>query len=269
MSTAHHARVSHAEKKKQLNAQTQNLAATLQAAHAEVRALRLQLEHAQRLATLGMMAAMVAHEFNNILTPVINYAQMALKSPKHVEKALAFAKDGGLRATAICNGLLGFATDTPPSDENVLDLVNGTLTAMARDFGKDSIELTLDIPAELTLRTRRSEVQQVVANLLLNARDALISRSGGERWIRVVARREAAAVTLSVADSGPGVPREHHKRIFEPLFSTKSPDDATTTGGHGLGLPFCKTIITALGGTISLQSPPSRGATFIVRLLDL
>jgi len=256
--------------------------AALQAALAEVDALRLQLQetqrqlreaqclvrHTQRLANLGMLAAMVAHEFNNILTPVINYAQQAMKHPRHVEKALRHAHDGGQRAADICNTLLGLTRPSDKAEENLLGLVDDTLTAMGRDFGKDGIDLVRDIPADLSLRTRRVELQQVLVNLLLNARDALLSRRGGEQRIRLTARPGGGTVMLSVSDSGPGVPGELHDRVFEPLFSTKSPDDETTTGGHGLGLPFCRNIVAALGGTITLHSPPGHGATFTLALPD-
>ncbi|MCL2701319.1 MAG: HAMP domain-containing histidine kinase [Phycisphaerae bacterium] len=277
MSTTHHAKpVDQAERLRKVQAEARALRQELRrgrqhasAALAEAETLRQQLRHVHRLASLGTVAAMVAHEFNNILTPIINYAHMAQKTPKYADKALARAVDGGLRAKEICQRMLGLTRENQEkTDENVLALVRDTLTAMARDPGKDGIELTLDIPADLHARTRRGELQQVLLNLLLNARHALQSRHGGEKHIRIAARREETTLVLSVSDSGPGVPDELHERIFEPFFSTKPGDDADTDGGHGLGLTICRDIITSLGGTISLQSPPRHGATFTLELPD-
>ena len=238
-----------------------------QAALAEVEALRQQLRHAQRLAVLGTHAATIAHEFNNILTPIINYAQLAAKNPQHAGKALAHAMGGGMRAKEICLRMLDITRPGgDKTDENMLALADDVLTLMARDPAKDGVVLSMDIPADLRLRTCRGELQQVLLNLLLNARHALMDHRG-EKRICLAARREADVVTLSVSDSGPGVPEELRDRIFEPFFSTKSPD-ADDHGGHGLGLPICRDIITSLGGEITVQSAPGGGAMFFIRLFD-
>lgn len=233
----------------------------------EVAALREQLRRAQRLAAMGTMTAMVAHEFNNILTPIINYAQMAQSNPKLVEKAISKAADGGTRATHICQSLLRMTHDSQQdSAVNVADLVADTLSAMARDVRKDGIDLVLDIPGDLVVTTRRSELQQVLLNLLINARTAILAKEGGEKRLEIRAKRHEDRTLLHVSDSGVGIAPENLEKIFEPFFTTRPDDGDEDKGGHGLGLAICHDIVRSMGGDICVQSVPDHGATFQVRL---
>ncbi len=232
----------------------------------QVAALRAQLARAQRLATMGTMTAMVAHEFNNILTPIINYAQLAKVNPSLATKAIDRAADGGRRATSICNAILGMARDTTAemAPVKLRELIDDTLCAMAREPQKDGIELVLDVPADFTLVARRVELQQVLLNLLINARSAVMGKPGGMRRIAITARREGDRAVLGVQDNGVGIPSENHQQIFEPFFTTKA--QADDDGGSGLGLAICKQIITDMGGDISVQSEPGDGAHFTLSI---
>ena len=240
--------------------------AKLQRLTAEVRALREQLRAAHRLATVGTMAAMVSHELNNILTPIINYAQMAQKNPELSDKAIARAAEGGQRATSICRAILGLATDESleTSEVSLAELVGQTLEALARDPAKDSIHLNVDIPADLSVRTRRAELQQVLLNLIINARSAVLGRQG-PRQITISARRQGRQVTLAVADNGVGIGPEHMPRLFDPFFTTKT-RSKDGSGGYGLGLAFCRQAVEGLGGQIGVESAPGQGASFTIRL---
>lgn len=234
---------------------------------AEVQALREQLRRSQRLAAVGTMTAMVAHEFNNILTPIINYAQLAKTNPRLVDKAIARAADGSQRASTICKSLLRMTHDSVEStDENLAELLQDTLSAMARDLTKDGIELVLNVPADLQVSTRRVELQQVLLNLIINARSAMLDQRTRTNRIEIAAAREGSQVVIRLSDSGPGIPPEHLDQIFEPFFSTKPLEQADDKGGHGLGLAVCREIITSLGGSISAQSQPGQGATFTISL---
>ena len=236
----------------------------LRQAMAEVQALREQLRRAQRLATMGTMTAMVAHEFNNILTPIINYAQMAQSNPKLADKAIAKAADGGQRASLICKALLGMTHDSPTCEAvNVAGLVRDTLAAMARDLAKDCIDLEMAVPEDLSVDARKVELQQVMLNLIMNARSAVIARTGS-RCIRIEAARHADAVEIHVGDNGCGIDPEVLPRIFEPFFSTKSIE--ADDGGHGLGLTICQEIVASMNGQISVHSQAGQGARFTVRL---
>lgn len=238
----------------------------LQRLRDENSALHSQLRHCQRMASLGTMAAMVAHEFNNILTPVLNYAQLAQQNPALIDKALTKAVDGSQRAAEICQAILGFSRDDPPAgaEINVSSLVGETLQAMGRDPRKDGIDLVYRGPADLNIKTRKVELQQVLLNLVLNARSAVLAREGPRR-IEISAERCSDGLVLRVTDTGVGIPRENLKRIFDPHFTTRKGEDGQAAG-HGLGLHICREIVQSLGGSITVNSRPNNGAAFTVCL---
>ena len=233
---------------------------------AQVDALQSELQRARQLATLGTMTAMVAHEWNNLLTSIVNYARLARKNPKLVGKAIDRAEQDGQRATDICQAILGLAGSQPRdfTEVHVGDLLVETLAAMARDPAKDSIDLQVEIPDDLTLRTLRVHLQHIVLNLLINARAAVLQQTG-LRTIRLSAWSEDGEVFIRVADNGVGIAEEDLPRIFEAFFTTKAgrPDES---GGHGLGLCVCREIAEALGGEIGVRSELGEGTTFTVRL---
>lgn len=247
--------------------QTQKAQTELERLTAENKELRRQLRHTQRLATVGTMTAMIVHEFNNILTPIINYAQLAADGdPEMMRKAVAKAGDGGQRASDICSALLGLlrAEASELSHANLSDLVGESLTAMGRDLSKDGIKLTLNVSEAIQVTTRPAELKQVLVNLILNARSAVQKRGRGGS-ITIVAARKARAIHLSVADSGTGIDPQHMSRLFEPFFTTKTGQDGQEKG-NGLGLAICKEIITDMGGEIRVASEPRQGATFTLIL---
>lgn len=234
--------------------------------HAEVEALREQLKRAQRLATVGTMTAMVAHEFNNILTPIINYARLAKTNPELVEKAIDRAEDGGERASTICKALLGMTRQesSEPEEVRLSEMIAETLEAIARDPKKDGIEFFLEAQPGLTMVTRRIELQQVILNLVINARAAVLE-SHGLRHVQVSVKRQGRDVIIKVSDNGVGIPPENRDRIFDPFFTTKA-KSGEGLGGHGLGLAVCKDIVTSLGGKIFVKSEKDKGSTFTVRI---
>jgi len=233
---------------------------------AQVEALRQQLRGAQRLAAVGTMTAMVAHEFNNILTPIIGYAHLARRNPSLTDKAIARAADGGRRASEICTAIMDLARgeSASPRTVNLAALVNEVLTAMARAPGKDGIDLKVKIPEKLSVTARPVELQQVLLNLLLNARAAVLPNRP-PRVIEVSARRSGQAVAFAVRDNGVGIPPENLRKIFQPFFTTR-PDGDGKSKGHGLGLAICHEIISSMGGSISVRSLPGQGTAFTVRI---
>jgi len=230
----------------------------------QVDVLRDQLRRAQQLATMGTMTAMVAHEFNNILTPIINYAQLASVNPSFAPKAVAKAADGGKRAAQICQAILGLTSNTPdePTSEDLREIVAQTISAMAREPAKDAINLIVDIPDNLEIITRRVELQQVILNLIMNARHAVM-QTHGTRSISIRARQQGDETVIQVEDNGNGIPKANLRKIFEPFFSTKK--DATE-GGSGLGLAICRQIVRGLGGKIDVESTLNESTTFTIHL---
>lgn len=231
----------------------------------EVEALREQLRQAQRLATIGRMAAMVAHEFNNILTPIINYAELARKDPSLVEKAIHHAAKGGQRATAICDVILGMTRDQDAGDEavNLLDLVNEVFLILVRDPQKDRIKMTVAIDEDLVVPASHAALQQVLVNLIMNAHAALQKRDA-PRLIHISACRNGKQVAIAVRDNGEGIVPEDLDKVFQPFYTTRGSKDSGQ--GHGLGLAICQDIVGAAGWEIGVQSRLGKGTTFTIRI---
>lgn len=229
---------------------------------AQVCSLQEQLACAQRLATMGTVSAMVAHEFNNILTPIYNYARMAAGGDEEMrDKAIRYALEGSTRAAAICRALLGLAGPEAQTTRKVslAALLADTLTAMGRDFSKDGIRLVTKVPPRLRVTTRPAELKQVLLNLLLNARAAVMDKGSGQS-ISISAERTDRSVILRVADTGVGIPPAIKKRIFEPFFTTRG------AAGTGLGLAVCRQIITSMKGRLTVRSQLGKGTVFTISL---
>ena len=244
-------------------AHVEELLAHFEQLEAQFQQVRDGLTHSHRLATLGTIASIVAHEYNNILTPVISYAQLALADPddpalmrKAVEKALS----GAERAARISSSLLGFARE---GDEQQVALLPKTIaeavSCLGRDPAKDGITLKVAVP-EVTVAIPPLNLQQVMLNLILNARKAM--KGGGQ--LRITGRQDGRLVNVDVADTGPGIPEEILDRLFDPFVTQElhPSDDGVDARGTGLGLCICRELIRNAGGRISVTTTPGRGATF-------
>ncbi len=231
----------------------------------EVESLREQLRQAHQLATIGRMAAMVAHEFNNILTPIINYAQMAQKNPSMVEKAISHAAKGGERATAICNAILGMTRqqDADPEPVSLPEVVNEIFSILVRDPQKDRIEMMVEIDDDLVVPACRIGLQQVLVNLIMNARAALQTRDA-PRQIRISAHRNGKLFIIAVQDNGHGIAPEDIDKVFQPFFTTRGSKGSSQ--GHGLGLAICQDVAKAAGWEIGVQSRLGEGSTFTIQI---
>ena len=186
-----------------------------------IRGLREQLQAAQKLSMLGTMSSMVVHEFNNLLTPVVNYAHLAKRNPKMVAKALEAATRAGDQAHAICSAFLGLSHEASdePSPVRLGDLAQDCIAAMGRNPRRDNIVIHCDMHTGPVLLRRHDKLQQVLLNLLLNA----LLNKDGERWIRISSRLKDDQITLRVADNGPGMTRDVCEKIF-PDFNIGTPN---------------------------------------------
>ena len=147
---------------------------------------------------------------------------------------------------------------------NLTKLIEEVFTCLCRDFKKDRITVNIDIPKELTVHAIIVQFQQVLMNLVLNARDAMLPH-GGVLTIR--AGQTIDVVQIEIADTGSGIEPADLKRIFEPFFTNKADKKSPSQhSGSGLGLAFCKKIIDAHDGSISVKSEPDRGTTFKIKL---
>lgn len=230
--------------------------------------LREQLRHAQRLASIGTMSAMIAHEFNNLFTPVVAYAQLALDTGdvELMKKALDKTLSHTQIIRQMSDRIVGLVKngETGPSSHRLGKLVDDALGCLGRDLVKDNIALNVQIDPQLRVRVNGHQVQQVLLNLILNARQAMLGRRGR---LTIDATPDGCGwVVVHVRDTGAGIREEDLPRIFEPFFSTKQYADKPDKRGLGLGLTICREIIEEHGGELTCQSKLGDGTTFTLTL---
>jgi signal transduction histidine kinase len=222
----------------------------------------LQLMQSERLASLGRLAAGVAHEINNPLSGIIMYNHLVLEElPKeslayeNLMKAVTQAE----RCKNIVRALLDLSRQHEPEFESVHvnDVIEEVLSLIEMQTIFQNIEIVRKLSTDLpSIRGDRSQLQQVFMNLAINAAEAM--ERGGKLTIETAFKWEIA---ITFTDTGPGIPLENRDKIFEPFFTTRS-----DKGGNGLGLAVSHGIITGHGGTIGFASKVNEGTTFTVRL---
>ena len=225
-------------------------------------ALDVQMRQLQPLANLGMAWAMTAHELNNLLTPIMTYAQLALKNPQDAElreKALKKAERLSTQAGQILEKIMVLAHPGSARIETcgVLTLLNDVFGCIGRDFSKDKINLILDVDAQFSVCADPCSLRQVLMNLILNAHHALRERGG---TLRICAAEEAEFYCIEISDTGHGIAPEKLHHIFTPFYTDGKQN------GNGLGLAYCQKIIESHGGCISAESELGRGSRFRILL---
>jgi len=233
----------------------------------EVAGLRQQLMQSQRLSTVGALAASVTHEFNNILTTVINYAKMGLRHKDVASRDKSFDKilAAGQRAAKITTGMLSYARGKGDRREpqDLVQLVQEVLVLVEKDLQIHRVKLDTDFTEHAQAEVNAGQIQQVLLNLIINARQAM--RNGGRLLISVRSNRESGFSEITVRDGGCGIAAEQLKRIFDPFFSTKQADE-NGQGGSGLGLALCREVIEAHRGRIRVESTIGVGTQFTLKL---
>jgi signal transduction histidine kinase len=231
----------------------------------ETEALRQQLLQAQRLSSVGELASSVAHEFNNILTTIINYAKLGLRGQDAAAQAQAFERilRGGQRAATIVNSMLGFARNNATQREvtDLVTLVEEALILTEKDLSKHRVQVEKRFHGRPTVMAVPGQIEQILVNLVINARQAM--PNGGR--LRIEVREATDVVEVRISDTGVGIPPDHLRQIFEPFFTTKDPDEYGR-GGTGLGLSVCRQIIEQHHGRIRVESVVGKGSTFTVKL---
>jgi signal transduction histidine kinase len=234
----------------------------------QVDTLKEQLAHAQKLTALGELVSTTTHEFNNVLTTIINYAKLGLRHKDNETREKAFDKIlmASNRAAKITATVLGLARNRKAGQEptNLQELVENTLLLLERELNKYRVTVDKSFQPVPEANVNANQIQQILLNLLINARQAM--PSGGRVMIRLVYDSENEMIDLMVRDNGAGIPADKLPRIFEPFYTTKSGPDASGKGGTGLGLSMCRDIIEAHRGRILVQSTVGKGTAFTLKL---
>ena len=232
------------------------------ALEARQRELQERLAHASKMDAVGQLAGGIAHDFNNLLTAIRNAVDLAragLDPASEPASDLALAAEATDRAAALTKQLLALSRrESAASGAVDLSLLVRDTLRLLKATVPPGVTLLEEVgPASCLVDGERSEFEQVLMNLVLNARDAM--PTGGT--LRVTLSADAETATLTVADTGRGIPPDVLPRVFEPFFSTKPPGQGT-----GLGLAVVYGVVSKRGGMVTAESPPGSGASFTVRL---
>lgn len=249
---------------------TKALEEEIQKKTSEIMKANDQLINAEKLASLGRMAAGVAHELNSPLTGIVTFAHLMLKRmpPENTQdiEDLEVIIEQAERCSKIIKGLLGFSRKTSAEKVfvNINTLTENTISMVRNQAKFHNIKFTLTFDNSLPhISTDPNQLQQVFINLLINAADAMNERGQVTVATRVTSDTASGKryVEIEFTDTGPGIPEEHLGRVFEPFFTTKP-----VGKGTGLGLAVSYGIIKKHGGNIFVRSEVGRGASFFVRL---
>ncbi len=255
---------------------TRKIIRKLMAADRERAAYDSSLLQSSKMASLGKLAAGVAHEINNPLMLIRENAgwirdllededPKKMQNHTDMQKAAVKVEQHVDRARDITHRLLGFARRMDPSSESlpVNPIVDQAIAFLSNEAGYRGIEIARDFcKEELRVSTEVGRLQQVILNVIDNAIDALASSQRTEKGrILVSTSRCEDMAVVTICDNGPGIPPDKLKDIFDPFFTTKAPGEGT-----GLGLSICWSIMEGLGGSIAAENHPEGGALFTISL---
>lgn len=250
------------------NQMTRSLRAShheLQSTVETLKATQAQLIQSEKLSAVGEFVSGIAHELNNPLTAVIGFAEMLRQGdiPSKYHQYLNYIVRSSERCHKIVHGLLSFARQHPP-ERKVVKLhmmIDAVVELLAYEMRTSNIAVERNYQDSLPdIMGDSHQLQQVVLNLLNNARQAMEAHQPSGR-IQITTHASGDKVRILVEDNGPGISQENLAKIFNPFFTTKP-----VGKGTGLGLSLCYGIIREHGGTISAQSAPGKGATFMIEL---
>ena len=232
--------------------------------------LQSQFNQAQKMEAVGRLAGGIAHDFNNLLTIISGYCELLMMSDIPVgdtrRESIATIRDAGERAARLTQQLLAFSRKAviEPKLIDLNELVSDSAKLLRRLIGEDISMAVLTAPKPITIKADPGQLEQVIMNLVVNARDAM--PTGGRLTIEtstVLSTEGSGAelACLSISDTGQGMSDEVKEKIFEPFFTTKG-----VGKGTGLGLAVVHGVVTQNGGTISIESKISVGTTFQILL---
>jgi two-component system NtrC family sensor kinase len=246
---------------------------------AEKKAKELEKAHefmagAERMASLGKLAATVAHEVNNPLMGILTYARLTRKAIDKADPAppdkerlieqLQIIEHESRRCGDLMRNLLMFARQSSRTlqHNDINSLVSRAVLLVRHQLELNGIELEQNMAPDLPEVTcDAGQIQQIVLGLLVNATEAMPPNSGGKLWVSTLRIADPEGIAIMVRDDGPGIAPEVLPHVFEPFFTTKTDEQRT-----GLGLAVAKSIVEQHGGEISVKSAPGEGAEFTIRL---
>jgi len=254
-----------AEERHLIDTVAKEISIVLERKTAEEDRLRLQdqLLHADRLATIGQLAAGVAHELNEPLGGILGFSQLAAKHPglpDQVRRDLSKIESAALHSREVVRKLLLFARQSPPIQKrlHLNHLIKEGLYFLESRCTKSGIDIKLNLAADLPpIKADPSQMHQILTNLVVNAIQAM----DGGGVLTVESAFRDGWVRLAVSDTGCGMSREILDQVFVPFFTTKDVGEGT-----GLGLPVVQGIVASHGGSIDVQSRPGAGSCFEIRL---
>jgi signal transduction histidine kinase len=233
----------------------------------QIKELQAQLMQAQKMSSVGELASSITHEFNNILMTVINYAKMGLRHKDVAIREKAFNRilTAGQRASKLTTGMLAYSrSNSEHRDEIDLgQLITEVLMLCEKDLQMNQVKLQLDVLGNPVCHINVVHFQQVLLNMIVNARQAM--SDGGMLYLTIRESEDGAMGEIVVRDTGAGIPAKTLRKIFEPFFTTKK-SDANGQGGTGLGLSFCRDVIESHKGRLRVESTIGKGTTFTLRL---
>jgi len=225
---------------------------------------RRQVWHTDRVASTGAISASLAHEICQPLSAILNNAQAGLRFMNHervdLEEMRQILQDivrDDKRAGAIINGLRAMLQqqETPHADIDLAQCIEEVLELLHSEILRHGVEISLALTPGLTIRANKTQIQQTLINLVINALEAMTEQPKDERILRIHATRTDGKSQVSVSDTGIGIPKDMLNRVFEGFYTTKPQ-------GLGVGLDVCRSILESHGGSIWVESNPDQGVTF-------
>lgn len=238
---------------------------TLKAAHDDLKKAQDEVIRAEKMASVGRLAAGLAHEIGNPVGAILGYTNILQKEANGEDQAdyLARIEMEVQRINRIVRGLLDYARpgEFKPTEVNVNDIIKSSLDLVSSQKGFERIEIKIHLTDTPMVKADPHQLQQVLINLFINASDAM--PEGGRLTVETGVRRQESGefLEISVADTGTGMNDEDTKKIFDPFYTTKEPGKGT-----GLGLAICQRIIESFGGTIEVASRKGEGSEFRILL---
>ena len=234
------------------------------AADQPMETIEQELVACQRRALLGALTSIIAHEYNNLMTPVIARAQFSLSLDDHaaMTKALTVTLEQTEKALHFTRKVLELAAGNPTEIETCVlrEIVDGAVASSVRPLDKDGIELVIDVPDDLQVQAQPLLLEQLLLNLLLNARTAMKEVRGR---MKISAAREADNVHIQVRDQGVGFAEELLRESINPFLAADA-QSMPTAAGVGVGLYACRTIAHEHQARIWVENNPDVGCTFHV-----